>query len=254
MSNTPKTVHKAMHLLRQVTQRPGATLGELAAAADVPTATAHRLLSALEAEDLVRTTDNHAYHLGSYCLVLGSTYLADIDLRTEARPVLERLVEETGETAHLGVLSGTSMVYVDKVDTSHPVRMYSRVGAVSPVYCTGMGKAILAWADDSTMARIVDSGLERRTPNTITDPARLRAEMERTRDRGFSIDDIENEDGIRCAGAAVLGADGLPLAAISVAGPASRLPEARLYEIGDMVASAAQELSATFGYEKGHRR
>lgn len=251
VSNTPKTVHKAIRLLREVTQQPGATLQELATAADVPTATAHRLLGALAAEDLVRTTDAHAYHLGGYCLVLGSTYLADIDLRTEARPVLEGLVAESGETAHLGVLSGTTMVYVDKVDTNHPVRMYSRVGAVSPVYCTGMGKAVLAWADGETFDRVVAAGLERRTPNTITDPERLRSELERIRDRGFSIDDIENEDGIRCAGAAIRGNDGRPLGAISIAGPASRMPEARLYEVGELVAEAARTLSAKFGYEEG---
>jgi IclR family acetate operon transcriptional repressor len=254
VTNTPKTVHKAMRLLREVTARPGATLAELAEAVDVPTATAHRLLRALQAEDLVRTTDAHAYHLGSWCLVLGQAYLADIDLRAEARPFLEKLVADTGETAHLGVLTGTSMVYVDKVDTSHPVRMYSRVGALSPVYCTGMGKALLAHADQPTFDRIVEAGLHRRTPNTITDPDRLQAELERTRARGFSIDDIENEEGIRCAGAAVLGADGVPLAAISVAGPAARLTESRLFDIGEQVATAARELSMTFGYEEGARR
>lgn len=253
VSNTPKTVHKAMRLLREVAARPGATLGELAAAAEVPTATAHRLLRALELEDLVRTTDQHAYHLGSYCLVLGSGYLADIDLRTEARPVLEQLVADTGETAHLGVMSGTNVVYVDKVDTSHPVRMYSRVGAVSRMYCSGLGKAYLAHSDDATVDRVIDAGLERRTPNTITDPERLRQELERIRERGFAIDDVENEDGIRCAAAAVLGGDGRAVAAISVAGPATRMTEARLFDIGAAVAEAAVALSRTFGYDRRTR-
>lgn len=254
MSNTPKTVHKAMRLLREVTARPGASLAELAEAVDVPTATAHRLLRALEAEDLVRTTRSHGYHLGSWCLVLGSAYLSEIDLRGEARPLLEQLVVETGETAHLGVLTGTDMVYLDKVDTSHPVRMYSRVGALSPVYCTGMGKALLAHADEATLQRVIDAGLERRTPNTITDPERLRVDLQRTRDRGFSLDDIENEDGIRCAGAAIRGADGAPLGAISVAGPATRLTEERLFEIGGQVAAAARTLSMAFGFEEGPER
>lgn len=254
MTNTPKTVHKAVRILREVTANPGSTLSQLATAADVPTPTAHRLLRALELEDMVRTTDTHTYHLGSWCLVLGSTYLSNIDLRTEARPLLEHLAAETGETAHLGVATGTEMVYVDKVDSSHSVRMFSRVGALSPIYCTGIGKAILAWTDEATVARVFAAGFPRKTPNTITDPDEQRREMARTRERGFSLDDVENEEGIRCAGAAVLGADGLPLAGISVAGPTTRLTEARLFEVGALVADVARTLSRKFGYEEGSTR
>ena len=251
MTNTPKTVHKALRLLRAVTALQGSSLSELARATEVPVATAHRLLRALEEEGLVQQADDQTFRLGSYCVVLGSSYLANVDLRSEARPLLERLVAETGETAHLGILTGLEIVYVDKVETTHPVRMYSRVGALSPLHSTGMGKALLAASGDDLVGRVIAAGLKRRTANTITNPDRLRAELERVRDRGFAIDDVENEEGIRCAGAAVIGADGSPLAALSVAGPASRMPEERLFEVGQQVAATARALSERFGYDIG---
>lgn len=248
MSNTPKTFHKTIRLLQLVAERPGMTLAELSDHAGTPVATTHRLLRALEESELVRVGVGHTYRLGSACLKLGSAYLHDLDLRAEVHPALERLVAETGETAHLGILDGVQIVYVDKVETSHSVRMYSRVGATGPAHSTGMGKAILAWSDDSVIRRVVDAGLAVRTANTITNPERLAEELERIRVRGFSIDDIENEEGIRCVGAPIRGADGSVLGAISVAGPAARLTESKLYGFGTQVRDAAAAVSQTFGF------
>ena len=191
---------------------------------------------------------DHRYYLGSHCLALGSQFLDETDMRAEARPILEDLVEETGETTHLGIRDGVNVVYLDKVETKHPVRMYSRVGALSPIYSTGIGKALLAFSDEQLFERVVEAGLDRRTPNTITDPLRLQADLDRVRARRYAIDDVENEDGIRCVAAPIRAANGSALGAISISGPASRIPDERIAELGELVVECTVRLSRTFGF------
>lgn len=246
----PKTVLKALSLLNLVAANPYLTLSELGRRAGVPAPTVLRLLRALQEESLVEVDRDGRYRLGVHCLVLGSTYLENFDIRAEARAELERLAEETGETVHLGVPDRTEVIYVDKVETSHSVRMYSRVGAASPMYSTGIGKAILAYAGSELLDAVIAAGIPRRTPNTITEPGRLREELKRVRDRGYSVDNIENEDGIRCAAAAVLRADGTPLAAVSVSGPDTRITQDRLPALGEAVVAVAERLSSRLGYER----
>ena len=139
--STPQTVVKTMTLLNLVAERPGLTLSELRKEADLPTATAHRLLRGLVDEGLARVDAQHRYHLGSHCLYLGARFSDDIDLRAHAEPHLQQLVDATGETAHLGVRDGSDVVYVAKIDSSQAVRMYSRIGGRQPLYSTGLGKA-----------------------------------------------------------------------------------------------------------------
>lgn len=248
---TPKTVGKALSLLNLVADRPGLTLSELSREAEVPAPTAHRLLRTLEDHGLLRHDSTNRYRLGSHCLALGSRFLEGVDLRTEAHPRLMWLVEVTGETAHLGVPDGIEVLYVDKVETRHPVRMYSRIGARSPMHSTAMGKAMLAFGEPELVQRVIESGLPRRTPETITDPARFREELERTRERGYAIDDIENEDGIRCVGAPILADQTQPVGAVSVSGPASRMTDQTLSQIGGAVVQAASAVSSGLGYRGG---
>lgn len=250
MSTAPKTVIKALALLELVAQNPNLTLSDLGRKAGVPAPTALRLLRALLQQSLVQVDEAGRYRLGVQCLVLGSAYLESFDLRTEARAELERLAKETGETVHLGVPDGTEVIYLDKVETSHSVRMYSRVGASSPMYSTGIGKAILAHADPRLLQSVIGEGMPPRTSRTITDPDELRADLEQVRERKYAIDDIENEEGIRCVAAAVLRADGSPIAALSISGPASRITEERLPSLGKAVVDVADRLSARLGYRR----
>jgi DNA-binding IclR family transcriptional regulator len=247
----PGTVTKAMALLNRVAERPGRTLTELAKDADLPAPTAHRLLRALLGEGLVRMDPSNRYHLGSHCLYLGTRFLDDVDLRSEAEPHLQALVDDTGETAHLGVADGVDVVYLAKVDSPHAVRMFSRIGGRMPMYCTAMGKAMLAFSDAAAVQRVIDGGLAPRTPNTITTPARLTEELARTRERGWSIDDIENEDGIRCVAAPILVDDQRPVGAISVSAPEGRLSHDRVGEVADAVRTAADRVAAALGYQGG---
>lgn len=246
----PGTVVKSVALLNLVAERPGLTLTELGQHADLPTATAHRLLRALIDEGLLRIDPANRYHLGSHCLYLGSRFLEDVDLRLEAEEHLRRLVDETGETAHMGVLEGTDVVYLAKVDSPHPVRMHSRIGGRFPLYCTAMGKAMLAFSDRDIVDRVVDKGMPRRTPNTITTPDGFAAELAAIRERGWAFDDIENEEGIRCVAAPVLLHGRRPVAAISVAAPEARMSDERVAEICVAVVEETKRLAEVLGNQR----
>jgi IclR family acetate operon transcriptional repressor len=245
-----KSLDRALNVLLEIAERGarGMTLSECAAVLGYSKATTHRILQTLTRREFLRE-DGGAFTLGVTNLRLGIEFLESIDLRHEALPMLRALAESTGETAHLGRLSGTDVVYIEKVESSHAVRMYSRVGDTMPAYSTGIGKAVLAFLDDDALDRHLPARLAPRAVNTITDPDALREELQRTRERGYSLDDVENEDGIRCTGAPVFDHTGRVQAGISVAGPASRMTLERLHELGPQVRAQADLVSARLGFE-----
>lgn len=232
----------------------GLTLAEISRLADVPKPTAHRIVNVLLDNGMLRTTSENKYLLGPQCLVLGNRFLDGLDLRREAQDVLRELTRATLETSHLGIKEGTRIVYIEKVDSPHPVRMYSRVGATNPVHSTALGRAILAYCDEADVEYVIAAGLERRTPNTLTDPERFRAKLAEVKSRSLALDDIENEEGIRCVAAPVFDHNGDVIAGISVSGPEQRLTSERLEDLAVHVHRSASTLSERLGYAADDRR
>ncbi|ADB53088.1 IclR family transcriptional regulator [Conexibacter woesei] len=250
-----KALVKAVAALDALLERPdGLALAELARATGLSKPTTHRLLAGLLDAGLVRSAGDGRYALGSRCLVLGAGFLAGIDLRREALPTLHELAAETGETCHLGVLSGTEVVYIEKVDSRHAIRMHSRVGATAPAVSTGLGRALLSRADadvvDAVLAAAAgpDGLLPQRTPQTITDPAALRALLAAAREEGVAIDDVQNEPGIRCVAAPILDHAGVTVAALSVSGPETRITPAEAQRLIPLVREAARTASRRLGH------
>jgi IclR family acetate operon transcriptional repressor len=244
-----KSLDRALTVLLEIAERGerGMTLSECAAVLGYSKPTTHRILQTLTRREFLRE-DRGTFTLGVTNLRLGIEFLESIDLRREALPMLRALAESTGETAHLGRLSGSDVVYIEKVESSHAVRMYSRVGDTMPAYSTGIGKAVLAFLDEAETERHLPAKLASRATNTITDREALREELRRTRERGFSVDDVENEEGIRCTGAPIFDHTGRVQAAISVAGPTTRMTLNRLHELGPQVRAQADLVSARLGY------
>ncbi len=233
---------RAFALLDILARAPeGRTLASLAAAAQLPEATTHRLLTVLADLDVARPGDAGQWRIGRHCLELGAAYLESVEIRTEARAPMRRLTEATGETCALGVLDDDRVVYVEKVDSSHSVRMQSAIGRSNPAVTSSLGRAILASAPEAVVERVLD-----RSDQAAI--ARLRDELAHCRERGYSIDDEENETGIRGAGAPVLDYRGWPVAALSVAGPVQRVSRERMHELGLATATVARELSHRLGY------
>ncbi len=225
-------------------------LSSICSALRMNKSTTYRFLTTLESLGYVsQDLENNRYGLGSKVVWLASRFLEAIDLRALARPLLLQLREETGETIHLAILDHFEVVYIDKVDGKSSVRMASRVGNRMPAHSTGLGKTLLAFQPEEDWQSYVNKiGLFRRTANTITDPAAFYQHLRHIRDCNYSIDDAENEDGIRCVSVPIRDHTGKVVAAISIAGwMITMLPErdAALAVVG---LKYADILSAKLGY------
>ena len=227
------------------------SLAELCAMMKLHKSTVHRLMMVLEQHRLVdKNPDTGRYRLGLKLFELGSKALGTTDLRRHARPYLDRLQRELGETVFFCMLDEGQVFYLEKIESQQSVRTGCTVGSRAPVHCTAVGKAMLAELADADVNEIVRRwGLKAMTENTITSASALKTELRAIRSRGYAIDDEEKEQGLRCVSAAVRGDSGKLLAALSVSGPAFRVTRERVPEIGRAVMQAAGELSQQLGYK-----
>ncbi len=212
--------------------------------------TVHRLLEALMSFRLItQDSESEKYSLGLKLFELGSRAVACFDVHEKSKTVLEQLVAETGETAHLCILNENQVLYLEKFETAKTLRIPSRVGQRNPGYCTAVGKALLAYRPDELDTLLKSKPLKRYTENTITDPAKLRQELALVRQRGFSVDNEEIEAGLRCVGAPVYDYTKEVIAAISIAGPSFRMTGDMIPRLAQSVRKAANSLSEMMGYK-----
>jgi len=227
------------------------SLAALCPALGLHKSTVHRLMMVLEQHRLVvKHPETGRYRLGLRLYELGSRAIDGLDLRGRARPYLDRLQDEFGETVFFCILDEGQVFYVEKVESQQSVRTACTVGSRAPAYCTAVGKAMLAELSDVEVSKIVQRwGLKAITPNTITTATELKAELKAVRQRGYAIDDEEKEVGLRCIGAAVRSHSGKLAAAMSVSGPAFRMTKERVPQVGRALMEAAGKLSAELGYQ-----
>jgi IclR family acetate operon transcriptional repressor len=228
-------------------------IGDLATRVQLHVSTAHRLLATLVSLGYVRQNPGTGrYGLGARALHFAEAYLEQSDLRDAARPVLERLSRETGETANLVVLDGHEVLYLDKAESPQNLRIFSRIGRRAPLHATAAGKVLLACRPAEEVSRLLGRGaLERLTPRTLTGLTELRLELAETRAQGYAVDRGECEEGAHCIAAPVSAATGEVLAAISLSGPSIRMSGRRVREIVPAVVAAAHAVSAALGYRAG---
>jgi IclR family acetate operon transcriptional repressor len=245
-----KTVDRAWTLLTTLGEadRP-LSVRDLARRTGVPRPTVYRLVDVLSRHGAVVVADG-TVAVGHRVLWLAGRRLAQLELRAAGRPHLVELCRQVGETVHLGVLEQGQVVYIDKVEPPRPLRMASTVGAIMPAHSTALGKAMLAWTDPQQVRQILAlRGLPRRTPRTITTPARLLRELAAVRARGFAVDNVENEDGIRCVGAPVFDHQGRVAGAVSISGSVSTITLRRArQELGPRVRETAARISRALGW------
>ncbi|MGH9327163.1 MAG: IclR family transcriptional regulator [Terriglobia bacterium] len=229
----------------------GQSLTQLTHRLGLSKSTCHRLLKILERYRFAEKDPlTSKFRLGGRVLELGAQAAAQIDVIQEAIPFLERLSQETRETARLGVLTDLEVVSIATADGHHALRMSPTLGRRSPVYCSSLGKAILAFLPEEKY-RIIMSGCRLRpfTRNTITRRSDLRMELTRIKKRGYAIDQEELESGLSCIGAPVWDYSCKVVAAISIAGAAQRFGREQLPELAQFVMSAAADLSRRLGYQ-----
>lgn len=228
-----------------------AGLQELSAAMKLHKTTTHRIAQVLESRGLLRRgPESNRYRLGLHLYDLGCHALDHVNIRDEARPWMTRVAFEVGETVHLALLDRAEVLYIERIEAQRPVTMGSKLGSRNPVYCTALGKAILAYSAETEVDQILATcRMEARTSNTITNVLALKRELERIRDRGYAIDDEEIEDGIRCIAAPILNSANRAVAAISVSGPSSRITPDRFQLTGKAILKAAGEISNRIGHQ-----
>jgi IclR family acetate operon transcriptional repressor len=244
------SVTKAFQVVELLAASPpsGASLADLSSQLGMPKSTAHRYLTSLVSLRLAERDGSDHFHLGTRVIELAGAYLARSDLRTEARTTMEELAAQTAETVHLAVPSAGEVVYIAKVESIHPIRMYSHIGARLPMYCTALGKAILPFLPEERRERILGQPFRARTERTIVSPQVMRDELELIRTQGFAIDDEENEVGVCCVGAPVFDYTTDVVGALSVSGPTSRMSRERCIELGPLVHDSAWRVSRRMGY------
>ena len=197
---------------------------ELLSQIDQPRGTLHRQISNLIGEGLVSVNSDHSYVPGLRLLKLAARAWSGNTFRLLAEPHIRKLHEATGETVHLGLMSGLEVIYLDKIESKQTVRMHSQVGNASPLYCTGVGKAMLALLpDDECAERAAQFDYVRHTETTLYTPELLLAEMPEIRESGISHDREEHEPGICCVAAGLGGPDRGIIAGVSVTGPSFRI-------------------------------
>lgn len=246
-----QSVARAARILRALAARRGElSLSEISSQVALHPSTTYRLLVALEGEGLVERGAEHAgYRLGSEMIRMGYLALASLSLGEEAYPFMRQLATATHETVNLGVLRGPNVVYLQKIEAEQPLRADLVVGAFVPAYCTGLGKALLAHLPEPDLAALLGDGpLAPYGPHCLTTTAQLREDLERTRQRGYSIDDEEFSAGIRAIGSPIRNHRGQVVAGIAIAGPSSRLTRHRDQELARLVVEAAAGISRRLGY------
>jgi IclR family acetate operon transcriptional repressor len=225
-------------------------LGDIAERARLPKSTVHRILRRLVARGYARAEGDGVYVLGPRVLTMAAEMLQRLDATALAAPILRELHAAVGHTVHFAMLSDDEAVYLEKlVDPGLPYQFASRVGGRIALHCTAIGKSLLAaMPSDEVVGRLE---LVRRTPRTIVSVDELRAELARVRERGFAIDDEENERNIRCVGAAVRDHTGAATHAISVSALTVELSVEDAVELGPRVMAAADAVSEALGARRG---
>ncbi len=243
------SVERALQLLVELAGGP-ASISELGRRLDVHRTTSLRLLRTLEDERFVRRTDDGRYRLGPRMAMLAHSALEGLDVRAAAAGHLRALGDKCGHTVHLAGLDDASVVYLDKVESRHTVRMYSRIGAAAPAHATAVGKTILAFAGGTERERLLDDPPFRgMTPNTHTTREELDRDLDEIAARGWALDDAEHEEFIHCVAAPIRDAGGRVGAAVSVSVPRMVLGRDGLLALAPDVVATAGAISEELGWE-----
>jgi IclR family transcriptional regulator, acetate operon repressor len=242
-----QSVERAFELLEIMASAGGTVaLSELAERAALPQPTIHRLARTLLVMGYVRQLPNRRYALGPKLIRLGESAAKLIG--AWSRPHLAELVERTGETANMAVLDNDMAVYVAQVPSAHSMRMFTEVGRRVYPHCTGVGKALLMQlSNDEVLALVKRTGMPASTENAHLTPDALIRDLERSRSRGYTVDEGEQEVGVRCFAVPV--PDAPTLTAISVSGPAARMTLKSETQITPLLKRVARELGSEFDRE-----
>jgi DNA-binding IclR family transcriptional regulator len=247
-----RSVDRGLMILSILSDGKARTLTDLSEEIELNSSTVFRLLATLASRNYVeRNEQTGEYKLGLACLELARAYHAGHTIRQAALPILEKLRDDSTETVHLAVLDKMEVVYLEKLHGLHAVGlMTSRVGGRLPAYCTGLGKALLAYVNPQEVREYFGQhSLTGYTETTIQDLDELMAHLEQIRYQGYAFDRGEREAEVCCVAVPLFDVDGRAIAALSISGPQTRLnPIEEKVDLIEMARQAARDISARLGY------
>ncbi|SEM71939.1 IclR family transcriptional regulator [Streptacidiphilus jiangxiensis] len=244
-----QSVDRAVTILELLAARGEAGVTEIAAELGVHKSTAFRLVAALELRGLVEQPGERGkYRLGLGLVRLAGAATVRLDLSQQSRPVCERLAIEVAETINVAILDVDAAVNIEQVLGPSAITTHNWVGQRTPLHATSSGKVLLAYLPEPALTARLAAPLERFTPQTVTDAARLRRQLDAARKDGFACTVEELETGLNAVAAPVFAHNGQVVAAISASGPSFRLAKPRLAEVATAVREAAEEVSTRLGY------
>ena len=249
---TNQTTDRAFEVLGvMLTARRPLAVSEIARTCGFAPSTTHRLLASLVRYNFARQDpETSKYRLGLGLLEYGYAILNSLDVREHAAPALTELNRATRETIHLAMLDGHDLVYIDRRDTQHGIRVNTSIGRRGTPHTTGVGKAPLAFLPQESVDTYLEVvPLEPKTVRSITDPNVLRRDLARTRERGYALDDGEDKDHVCCVAAPVFGMGGQPVASISISVPDSRATLDELVLLAPRLLEQTQRLSRSIGFQ-----
>ena len=244
-------LQRGLRLLQLFSESPrGLTAKQVAGLSRLPVSTVHRFLANLHSTGFLNCGSDGVYHLGIACFSIGQAALNQLDIRRLSLPYLQELNQQTRETIHLTVRHGLSAVYVEKLDSPEQLRIHSRIGAGVPLYCTAVGKVMLAHMAMDERTRVLRQlDLKKLTPNTVGSLQELEAELHRVRKNGYACDLEEHELHIRCIAAPIWDHAGAVHASLSITAPLVRMPVSRLRQLAPLIQTAGLQISRELGYQ-----
>ena len=246
-----KSVDRALSIMEEIAKcetELGVT--ELGNKLSLHKSTVHRLLSTLQTKGYVqKSTETGGYRPGNKIIELGSSIFNDMNIRKQARPYLQELMEETNETVHLVIRDGSEGVYIDKVESSQMIRMHSEVGRRIPLHCSSVGKVLLSGLKENKLNQMYkNKQLQAYTENTITNLKELKKELALIKERGYAVDKEEYEEQVHCIAAPIKNYRGEITAAVSISGPLFRLNKNKKEKFIKKIKVSALKISQKLGY------
>jgi len=247
-------IEQAARVLEELAKAPaGLRLTDVAAALRMPKATAHRILHSWVQLGYIESDLEGRYRPGWKLFELAASHHESVDLRTISRPFLLSINAECGETTHLTVLDRFEVLYLDKVESSEPIRVYAAIGRRAPLHATASGKAMLARQSSSFLDSYVRRGMERFTERTIVRRADLARELEGIRQRGYAINMGEWHREVGSIAAPVFRFDGTASAALSATMPVTALTPTKVAAVSKILVTETGRLSRSLGHVDSHR-
>lgn len=258
MARAVPAASRALDILELFLDEPVLSAADVVSRLALPRTTVHELLGTLADRSYLVVIPGQPlrYQLGVRLFQLGSVFAQHLDLAREAQRVATEVAAECDETVHVAVLEGTDVIYIARVESTHPVRMVSAVGRRLPAHCTGVGKMLLSALSAQTLDALYpkQTALPTMTPNSIASLSRLKSELAEIRAGGLAYDEAESSEDVHCVAAGVRDHTGEMVAGMSISVPTTRWDGARSEALADLVREGAARLSASLGYRSSAAR